>query len=540
MGDKRTDPGHYYPGGRVKAKSGTAPQELIVQWSDVQGKPQIAPLPDRYRDSDVKGKINEIASKFATVVVAALIGWTACADITVQKKRKDQIYNDEQVVVDVSGDGVGMKTNTVIDIANATIATNPVVVAKLDGPTHAPTNTTEAAGKAADAMLTGIALTNRYTKAETDAKLAGKLDDEDEDSEASVGWNNGYLYVAGGGIATDGGIFSASGDLTVRGNVTTGNGDSLNSKANRPTIGFVYDNLALLDENGDLADSGIAKDDVVRKEGYWFDIYEGPFDLNFGSGGKFLLGSANDGYEGWGHWLIAGSGAKWHYIRKTDEDPDEHEIATFGDLPVVSATDPTFSNEVLKVQMLSLSTNITAEVYIAATNACANLGIDPALIPGAGTTGTVGGFIAMLFVVVFWMRKKIFDNSGKVNDTFAGELLGKPVAISAMKYGLASTSSTVKAADRTVTKVTLGTTAVTVTFPDADTAGKTRDFLLRIDAATLATGGSLTITKPTGATIYGDAFPSPATGKQYLVAITETAANEFYVRTIEITIPTEA
>ena len=137
-------------------------------------------------------------------------------------------------------------------------------------------------------------------------------------------------------------------------------------------------------------------------------------------------------------------------------------------------------------------------------------------------------------------RLKGFKSDGNSTDYFATDLLGKQVAISAMKYGLASTSATVKAADRTVTKVTLGTTAVTVTFPDADENGKTRDFLLRIDAASLATGGSLTITKPTGATIYGDAFPSPEATKQYLVAITETAANEFYVRTIEITIPTEA
>ena len=137
-------------------------------------------------------------------------------------------------------------------------------------------------------------------------------------------------------------------------------------------------------------------------------------------------------------------------------------------------------------------------------------------------------------------RLKGLKSDGNATDGFATDLLGKQVAISAMRYGLVSTSATIKAADRTVTKVTLGTTAVTVTFPDADENGKTRDFLLRLDAASHATGGSLTITKPTGATIYGDAFPSPEATKQYLVAITETAANEFYVRTIEITIQTEA
>ena len=198
------------------------------------------------------------------------------------------------------------------------------------------------------------------------------------------------------------------------------------------------------------------------------------------------------------------------------------EEATNG---LVSAENPAFSNAVLAVAVSSLSTNITAEVYIAATNACANLGLDPALIPQGGTLGTVGGLLVALAAAVALLRKKtkLLKSDGTAEDDFATDLLGKQVAISAMRYGLASTSATVKAADRTVTKVTLGTTAVTVTFPDADENGKTRDFLLRIDAANFGTGGSFTITKPTGATIYGDAFPSPEATKQYLVAITETA-----------------
>ena len=128
MTDKRRDSGEYYPGGRVIARPGTAPQQVVMQWSDVQGKPQIAPLPERYREDDMKGKINEIASKFATVAVAALIGWTACADVTVQKKRKDQIYNDELIVVDVTGAGSGIDTNAVERIANAAVETNAVTV----------------------------------------------------------------------------------------------------------------------------------------------------------------------------------------------------------------------------------------------------------------------------------------------------------------------------------------------------------------------------------------------------------------------------
>lgn len=102
MGDKRTDSGQYYPGGRVIARPGTAPQQVVVQWSDVQGKPQIAPLPDRYREDDMKGKINEIASKFATALAVALVGWTAFAGVTVHKARKGSLWNDDQIVTNVT------------------------------------------------------------------------------------------------------------------------------------------------------------------------------------------------------------------------------------------------------------------------------------------------------------------------------------------------------------------------------------------------------------------------------------------------------
>lgn len=98
MGDKRTDSGQYYPGGKVVSQHGVAPPQIIVQWSDVQGKPQIAPLPDRYRDGDVKEKVNEIASKFATALAVALVGLTAFAGLVVQKAPKENVWNDEEIV----------------------------------------------------------------------------------------------------------------------------------------------------------------------------------------------------------------------------------------------------------------------------------------------------------------------------------------------------------------------------------------------------------------------------------------------------------
>ena len=122
MGDKRRDSGEYYPGGRVIARPGKAPQQIVVQWTDVQGKPQIAPLPDRYRESDMKGKINEIASKFATAIAVALVGWTALAGLVVQKAQKDQILNNEEIVTNVYYEGEQIvDTNAVTNIIHQTV-----------------------------------------------------------------------------------------------------------------------------------------------------------------------------------------------------------------------------------------------------------------------------------------------------------------------------------------------------------------------------------------------------------------------------------
>lgn len=140
--DKRRDSGEYYPGGRVVARPGTAPQQVVVQWSDVQNKPQVAPLPERYKDSDVKTKINEIASKFATVAVAALIGWTALGGVTVHTARKDQIYNDDPIVTNVTYSAEAETDPTVADWAKKP---NPAPVTDLTP----ATNYTDAAVAAA-------------------------------------------------------------------------------------------------------------------------------------------------------------------------------------------------------------------------------------------------------------------------------------------------------------------------------------------------------------------------------------------------------
>lgn len=390
-------------------------------------------------------KIDEVVGTNTAAQIAA------AANDTLQAAKD---YTDQH-----GGGGGSMATNAVIDIASATIATNPVVAAKLDGPTVEPTNTAEAAGKAADAKQTGIALANRYTKAEVDLRLAGCLGKAGND--------------VGTSFSIDSGGFSV----------------------------LSYNNLGGYWQFG--GQSQLAA---------WLKIQNLMIDAAFDDDGNFTF-----------------------YRLKDSNHSTAEAIASIPDIERrISESNPSFSNAVLSVAT-GISTNDWAIIASVADWAS----VLPGGVPGGA--GTLGAVLAALAAAVLALKKKtsLLKSDGTAEDAFAGDLLAKQAAISAMKYGLASTSATVKAADRTVTKVTLGTTAVTVTFPDADENGKTRDFLLRIDAANLATGGSLTITKPTGAIIYGDAFPSPEATKQYLVAITETAANEFYVRTIEITIPTE-
>ena len=61
MGDKRTDSGQYYPGGKVVSQHGVAPPQIIVQWSDVQGKPDLSDIAD-LTTHDGQGRVKEVVN----------------------------------------------------------------------------------------------------------------------------------------------------------------------------------------------------------------------------------------------------------------------------------------------------------------------------------------------------------------------------------------------------------------------------------------------------------------------------------------------
>lgn len=108
--------------------------------------------------------------------------------------------------------------------------------------------------------------------------------------------------------------------------------------------------------------------------------------------------------------------------------------------------------------------------------------------------------------------------------------------ISNVRYPLgAPITASAILADRTMNRVNALSTLtdpIDLTFPDLVT-GMCRDFLVRVHRET--GGVAINFTVPTGAVVFGDGFASAiGEGEDWLYAITETDANEWYVRAIKL------
>ena len=301
--------------------------------------------------------------------------------------------NDVMRIVDSSFVG-GTNAVNVAVTGTVVAATNGIAALraqKLDGPTVAPTNDVSAAGKAADAQLTGVALTNRYTRAETDERLDGKANkngDSIEDFAAkdinSIGTLTAAEILCGSTIHADGDINCLDSD---------GNLHHLVSKANRAEYGDA-DEIATLDADGNPTRSGIAKDKIMPSQGslYMEEVDPDLQAYEFGIAGYYLF------YMGVNFSVLStGVGdTKWYYGDFHTFD-DDREIAVKGDIAAaISATDPIFSNAVLSVG-LNIDTNSVAVLNeIAATFGD---------FPITGTATTVGGLLAALAAAAAWLKK---------------------------------------------------------------------------------------------------------------------------------------
>ena len=426
------------------------------------------------------------------------------------------------------GDGGGIDTNAVIDIANSTIATNPVVAAKIDGPTVAPTNTAEAAGKSADAKLTGIALTNRYTKAETDAKLAGKLNGPND------------LGIVEAGAELDALILVGRDMVTTYGDIIVMNSDDtpihfLSLKANRaePSVAVINE-LATLDDDGNPTRSGIAANDVITTEGTVSGKFiSGYLDFS-NTGDDHIRGDPTGG-------LIVSTSSKVKFILSGGSEscltPDGTPVVTEGseamsvkaDRSMISATDPNFSNAVLAVG-LNIDTNSVAVLNeIAATFGG---------FPIGGTATTVGGLLAALAAAIAWLKKNkvgsfasvggasatVENGVAKLDDFFteSNSLLNGRLSYSRNATGLKDRAFNTISFDGTEFNLSTALEAVTPTASE-----QPRDLLI------VATATAATTISFTAGTIKGDKPTIDGPGS-WLITLTEYAANTWYCRQIKM------
>ena len=365
MGDKRTDPGQYYPGGRVVSRRDVAPPQIVVQWSDVQGKPQIAPLPDRYREDDMKGKINEIASKFAKALAVALVGWTAFAGVTVHKARMGSLWNDDQIVTNVT--------------YSAEAETDPTVPAWAKKATPPQTMTTNAVRDIASEVVASVRddvrediRTNRVVKLEN-ADGSQFLD------SAGGYWENAgdkYIFYKNDNSAE----LVKDDDRNWHGTFELGGISypvKVEYKASISLYRGLYEAFAYMDELEEWV--LIGESDVVP---------ENQFPVSIGD-------------------------YSFTKVQGTDKLKTKQVVFDADLKQVLSATNPTFSNAVLAVNV-DFATNTTGAAYVAVTNALAGFGFDAdalAELPGGKVYGSIGALLAALAAAVAWLKKKIMWQS---------------------------------------------------------------------------------------------------------------------------------
>ena len=219
-----------------------------------------------------------------------------------------------------------------------------------------------------------------------------------------------------------------------------------------------------------------------------------------------------------GFYALHGNDYDWYQLPTGESGT----LALKGD---ISATNPTFSNAVLAVQ---ISTNDFAALY-ALKEAFADLPIDP-------VTGgiSIGALLAALASAVAWLKKNkvgsfasvggasatVENGVAKLGDFFTNSNSLLTGTIDArLPYPLnAVTDDTGLLKDRSINTTSLAS----VTVPDNFT-----DLLVRASVAS-----SLSVTMPAAITKYGDTFPGEA--GEYIITITKTGAAEAYVRTIKL------
>lgn len=223
--------------------------------------------------------------------------------------------------IEIRGAGGGIDTNAVERIANRAVETNAVTVGL-------QSSVSSLQSSKADKSTT-------YTKSETDAKLAGKLATSGDGFYFRWSENRSF-------IDTDAFIYSHDGDFVI----LEPGGDEwhrLSKKANCPELPVTAGNLAALDENGNLSDSNIGTDD----RGIKIEAYGGITSVLLNDGGVYI-----ESY-------MPGAG-EVTVVDNSSYPSVRHDLSAKADRSMISATNPTFSNEVAAVARTVQPTTIRA------------------------------------------------------------------------------------------------------------------------------------------------------------------------------------
>ena len=304
-----------------------------------------------------------------------------------------------------------------------------------------------------------------------------------------------------------------------------GNLASLTADGNLADSGKKASDFAPADEGGYLPLTGGSLSGKVDGQGWWLDggnLYVGDGIFLGGDNRPVSIGAYGDAYH-----LNNAAGYKWFYGNPNEQD---NEIAVKGDISAaISATNPTFSNAVLAVQ---ISTNDFAALY-ALKEAFADLPIDP-------VTGSIsiGALLAALASAVAWLKKNkvgsfasvggataTVDNGvAKLDDFFteSNSLLNGRLAYSRNATGLKDRAFNALTFDGTEYNLSTALAAVTPT-----ASGQPRDLLI------VATATAATTISFTAGTIKGDKPTIDGSGT-WLITLTEYASGVWYCRQIKM------
>ena len=176
----------------------------------------IDELPSRYRESDMRNKINEIARVISgrAVLLTAILAPFALfgVGVNVYTAQKDQVWNDERIVTNVTFDAEGIVTSLEAAtnyVDSATNALSASISEKVSEASESATNYTDGAVADLDESFSNKIVevsseSKSYTDAATNA-LAAKMPVVDLGPYATKTWIESKGYVTSdalGGVAT--------------------------------------------------------------------------------------------------------------------------------------------------------------------------------------------------------------------------------------------------------------------------------------------------------------------------------------------------